>query len=125
MRHIWRRGTAGRIKKIALSTHSTDTLRQIVDEPEIDIVCAPLNMKGTYVDDGTQQMRLDALRALPRRGEGRLRHQDTRRGALQGEGDDCIRYALGFHDFIDAWNIGMYDVADVKHNIALFASALK
>ncbi len=46
-------------------------------------------------------------------------------GRYREEGDACIRYALGFHDFIDVWNIGMYDVADVKHNIALFASILK
>jgi hypothetical protein len=30
-----------------------------------------------------------------------------------------------FQGFIDAWNIGMYDIADIKKNIALFADALK
>ena len=116
---------ADRIKKIALSTHSTDTLRQIVDEPEIDIVCAPLNIKGTYVDDGTQQMRLDALKALHDAGKGVYVIKILAAGRYREMGDDCIRYALGYHDFIDAWNIGMYDVDDVKHNIALFTSTLK
>jgi aryl-alcohol dehydrogenase-like predicted oxidoreductase len=116
---------SGKIKKIALSTHSTDTLRQIVDESEIDIVCAPLNIKGTYIDDGTQQMRLDALKALHDAGKGIYVIKILAAGRYREQGDDCIRYALGFHEFIDAWNIGMYDVADVKHNIALFKSSLK
>jgi aryl-alcohol dehydrogenase-like predicted oxidoreductase len=116
---------SGRIKKIALSTHSTDTLRQIVDEPEIDIVCAPLNMKGTYVDDGTQQMRLDALQACHDAGKGVYVIKILAAGRYRAQGDDCIRYALGFNDFIDAWNIGMYDVPQVKHNIALFAETLR
>ena len=116
---------AGRIKKIALSTHSTDTLRQIVDEPEIDIVCAPLNMKGTYVDDGTQLMRLDALRACHDAGKGVYVIKILAAGRYRAQGDDCIRYALGFQDFIDAWNIGMYDIPEVKHNLALFADTLR
>ena len=116
---------SGRIKKIALSTHSTDTLRQIVDEPEIDIVCAPLNIKGTYVDDGTQQMRLDTLKALHDAGKGVYVIKILAAGRYREMGDDCIRYALGYHDFIDVFNIGMYDVADVKHNIELFAKTLK
>ena len=110
----------GLIKKIALSTHSTDTLHQVLDYPDIDIVCAPLNMRGTYVDDGTQEMRLDALKALHDAGKGVYVIKILAAGRYRAEGDDCIRYALSFHDFIDAWNIGMYDVADVKHNIALF-----
>jgi aryl-alcohol dehydrogenase-like predicted oxidoreductase len=116
---------SGLIKKIALSTHSTETLRQVLDQPEIDVVCAPLNKVGTYVDDGTQQMRLDALKALHDAGKGVYVIKILAAGRYRGDAEACIRYALGFHDFIDAWNIGMYDVADVKRNIALFADALK
>jgi len=116
---------SGRIKKIALSTHSTDTLRQVLDYPEIDVVCTPLNKVGTYVDDGTQQDRLDALKALHDAGKGIYVIKVLGAGRYRGDAEACIRYALGFHDFVDAWNIGMYDVADVKRNIALFADALK
>jgi aryl-alcohol dehydrogenase-like predicted oxidoreductase len=113
-----------KIRKIALSTHSTDTLHQVLDEPEIDIVCAPLNMRGTYVDDGTQQMRLDALKALHDRGKGVYVIKILAAGRYRDEGEACIRYALEFRDFIDAWNIGMYDVADVKRNISIFSDVL-
>jgi aryl-alcohol dehydrogenase-like predicted oxidoreductase len=115
---------SGRIKKIALSTHSTDTLRQVLDYPEIDIVCAPLNKLGTYLDDGTQKDRLDALKALHDSGKGVYVIKLLAAGRYRDDAEVCIRYALGFHDFIDAWNIGMYDVADVKRNIAIFSATL-
>jgi aryl-alcohol dehydrogenase-like predicted oxidoreductase len=116
---------SGLIKKIALSTHSTETLRQVLDYPDIDVVCAPLNKVGTYVDDGTQQERLDALKALHDAGKGVYVIKLLAAGRYKDNAEACIRYALGFRDFIDAWNIGMYDVADVKRNIALFSDALR
>ena len=116
---------SGLIKKIALSTHSTETLRQVIDHPEIDIVCAPLNKQATYLDDGTQQMRLDALKALHDIGMGVYVIKLLAAGRYRDDAEACIRYALGFNDFIDVWNIGMYDIADVKRNITLFIEALK
>lgn len=116
--------SSGLIKKIALSTHSTDTLRQVLDQPEIDIICAPLNKLATYLDDGTQQMRLDALRALHDSGKGVYVIKLLAAGCYRDDAEACIRYALRFHDFIDVWNIGMYDISDVKRNIALFIDAL-
>ncbi len=115
---------SGLIKKIALSTHSTETLRQVHLYPEIDVVCAPLNKVGTYLEDGTQQERLDAIKALHDAGKGVYVIKTLAAGRYKDNAEACIRYVLGFHDFIDAWNIGMYDVADVKRNIALFADAL-
>jgi len=114
----------GMVKATALSTHSTETLRQVLEVPEIDVVCAPLNMAGAYLDDGSQQDRLDALRAL---------HDDGRfvyvikilcAGRLRERADEAIMYALGFHEFIDAWNIGMYDAGDVRRNLKLLNEAL-
>ncbi|OGD58103.1 hypothetical protein A3K78_00620 [Candidatus Bathyarchaeota archaeon RBG_13_52_12] len=115
---------SGRIKKIALSTHSTDTLRQVLDYQEIDIVCAPLNKLGTYLDDGTQEERLNAFKALHDSGKGVYVIKTLAAGRYRDDADACIRYVLGFHDFIDVWNIGMYDVGEVKRNIALFSDAL-
>lgn len=115
---------SGLIRKIALSTHSTETLCRVINQPEVDIVCAPLNRMGTYLDDGTQQMRLDALRALHDAGKGVYVIKLLAAGRYRDEAEACIKYALGFHGFIDVWNIGMYDVADVKRNLALFNTVL-
>jgi len=116
--------SSGLVKKIALSTHSTDTLRQVLNQPDIDIVCAPLNKYATYLEDSTQQMRLEALKALHDSGKGIYVIKILAAGRYRDDSDACIRYVLGFNDFIDAWNIGMYDIADVKRNIAIFADAL-
>jgi predicted aldo/keto reductase-like oxidoreductase len=111
---------SGRIKKIALSTHSTETLNQVLDHPEIDIICAPLNKIGTYIDDGTQQERLDTLKALHDVGKGVYLIKLLAAGRYRNDSESCIRYALSYGDFIDAWNIGMYDITDVKRNLAIF-----
>jgi aryl-alcohol dehydrogenase-like predicted oxidoreductase len=111
---------SGRIKKIALSTHSTETLNQVLDHPEIDIICAPLNKIGTYIDDGTQQERLDTLKALHDVGKGVYIIKLLAAGRYRNDSEACIRYALSYGDFIDAWNIGMYDITDVKRNLAIF-----
>ena len=110
----------GRVKAVALSTHSNEVLRQALDVPEIDVVCAPLNRHGAYVEDGTLQERLDALKALHNAGKGVYVIKLLSAGRFRDEAEPCIKYALGFNDFIDAWNIGMYDIADVKRNLELF-----
>jgi 1-deoxyxylulose-5-phosphate synthase len=113
-----------RIKKIALSTHSTKTLNQVLDYPEIDIICTPLNKIGTYLDDGTQQDRIDALQALHDEGKGIYIIKLLAAGRYRNDAEACIRYALRYRDFIDAWNIGMYDVDDVKRNLLTFNDVL-
>ncbi|MCX6642317.1 MAG: aldo/keto reductase [Candidatus Bathyarchaeota archaeon] len=110
----------GLVKATALSTHSNEVLRQALDVPEIDIVCTPLNRHGAYVEDGTLQERLDALKALHDAGKGVYVIKLLNAGRFRDEAEPCIKYALGFNDFIDAWNIGMYDVTDVKRNLELF-----
>jgi aryl-alcohol dehydrogenase-like predicted oxidoreductase len=115
----------GRVKAAALSTHSNEVLHQALQVPEIDVVCAPLNRHGAYVEDGTLQERLDALKALHDAGKGVYVIKLLNAGRFRDEADPCIKYALGFNDFIDAWNIGMYDISDVKRNIELFNRILE
>ena len=108
------------IRATAMSTHSTKVLRQVLDYPEIDVVCTTLNMMGAVMDDGTLEERLDAIRALKEDGRGVYVIKLLNAGRFKDRGDEVIEWCLQFKDFIDAWNIGMYDVAEVKHNIKLF-----
>jgi aryl-alcohol dehydrogenase-like predicted oxidoreductase len=114
----------GEIRATALSTHSTKVLRQVLDVPEIDVVCTTLNMDGAVMDDGTLEERIDAIRALKEDGRGVYVIKLLNAGRYRARGDEVIEWCLQFHDFIDAWNIGMYDVAEVKHNIELFKRVL-
>jgi aryl-alcohol dehydrogenase-like predicted oxidoreductase len=112
------------IRATALSTHSTKVLRQVLDVPEIDIVCTPLNMMGTVMDDGTIEDRLDALQALKDDGKGIYVIKLLNAGRYRDSGDEVIEWCLQFKDVIDAWNIGMYSVAEVKHNVELFQTQI-
>jgi aryl-alcohol dehydrogenase-like predicted oxidoreductase len=115
---------SGLIRAIALSTHSTEVLKQVISYPEIDIVCTTLNIDGTVMDDGTLQDRIDAIRNLKDRGKGVYVIKLLNAGRLRDRGDEAIIWNLQFKDFIDAWNIGMYSVEEVKHNIDLFKKYL-
>jgi aryl-alcohol dehydrogenase-like predicted oxidoreductase len=125
----------GEIKATALSTHSTKVLRQVLDIPEIDVVCTTLNIHGDFMDDGTLDERIEAIRQLKEDGRGIyvIKKEDGRgiyvikllsAGRLKDMGDEAIEWCLQFNDFIDAWNIGMYNVAEVKHNMELFKRLL-
>jgi len=114
----------GRVKATGLSTHSTETLRQVLMVPEIDVICTTLNMAGTYMDDGTQEDRIDAIRCLRDAGKFVYVIKILHAGRLRAQAEEAIRYALQFHEFIDAWNIGMYDANDVQRNIALIRDVL-
>jgi aryl-alcohol dehydrogenase-like predicted oxidoreductase len=114
----------GRVKATALSTHSTETLLQALEVPEIDVICTTLNMAGAYVDDGTQEDRIDAIRRLHDAGKFVYVIKILHAGRLRAQAEEAIRYALQFHGFIDAWNIGMYDLRDVRKNLELFGEVL-
>ena len=115
---------SGIIKATALSTHSTEVLRQVLDVPDIDVVCTPLNMMGAVMDDGNLEERLDALQDLKNDGRGIYVIKLLNAGRFRDRGDEVIEWCLQYKDFIDAWNIGMYDVLEVKHNIELFSKHL-
>jgi predicted aldo/keto reductase-like oxidoreductase len=114
----------GEIKATALSTHSTKVLRQVLDIPEIDIVCTTLNIQGAFMDDGKLDERIEAIRELKEDCRGVYVIKLLNAGRLKDKGDEAIEWCLQYHDFIDAWNIGMYNVAEVKHNVELFKRAL-
>ena len=111
---------SGTVRATALSTHSTKVLKQVLDVPEIDVVCTTLNMMGAVMDDGTLEDRLNTIRALKDDGRGVYVIKLLNAGRFRDRGDEVIKWCLQFNEFIDAWNIGMYSVAEVKHNIQLF-----
>lgn len=110
---------SGRVRATALSTHSTTVLRQVLDVPEIDVVCTTLNMAGAIIDDGTLAEHIEAIRALKEDGRGVYIIKILQAGRLRDSAEDAIRWAYQFHEFVDAWNIGMYDMNDVYRNLAM------
>jgi len=114
----------GEVGAVALSTHSTKVLREALNVEEVDVVCTPLNMHGSVMTDGTLEEHLQAIRDLHNAGKGTYVIKVLNAGRYRDDAEACMRYVLGYRDFIDAWNIGMYDIADVKRNVALFSEVL-
>lgn len=115
---------SGRVSATALSTHNTKVLRQVLDVPEIDIVCTTLNMAGAVIEEGTISEHIDAIRTLKEDGRGVYVIKVLQAGQLRDSAEDAVRWAYQFHEIIDAWNIGMYDMNDVYSNIAIMEEVL-
>ena len=115
---------SGLVRAVGLTTHSTGVLRQAVDVPELDVVCTTLNLTGMFVEGGSLGEHLDAIRAVHDAGKGVYVIKLLQAGRLRDRADEAIMWALQHHDFIDAWNIGMYDAGDVARNLDLLGEAL-
>jgi hypothetical protein len=93
--------------------------------PEVEVICTTLNMAGALIDDGSLDEHLEAIKALKKAGKGVYVIKLLYGGRLRDEGDTAIKYALQFNEYVDAWNIGMYDAEEVEHNLALIEEALR
>ncbi len=115
----------GKIKAIGLSCHSTRVLDQVLDVPEIEVVCTTLNKDATFIEDGTIEEHVDAIKTLKGRGKGVYVVKVLVAGELRNEAESAIKFALQYHNFIDAWNIGMYDTNDVKKNLKFLEDVIE
>jgi aryl-alcohol dehydrogenase-like predicted oxidoreductase len=115
---------SGEVRAVGLSTHSTGVLREALEVPEVEVVCTTLNKTGMFMEDGAPEEHLAAIRSLKDAGKGVYVIKLLNAGRLRDEADSAIRFALRFHEFIDAWNIGMYDLVDVNRNLELFGEVL-
>ena len=115
---------SGLVRAVGLTTHSTGVLRQAVDVPELDVVCTTLNLTGMFVEGGSLGEHLDAIRAVHDAGKGVYVIKLLQAGRLRNRADEAIMWALQHHDFIDAWNIGMYDAGDVARNLGFLDEVL-
>lgn len=112
------------VRAVGLSTHSTAVLRETLKVPEIDVVSTPLNKVAAYVVDGSMEEHIEAIRNLKDAGKGVYVMKLLDAGRLRDEADSAIRFALQFHEYVDSWNIGMYDIEDVSRNLRLLREVL-
>jgi aryl-alcohol dehydrogenase-like predicted oxidoreductase len=115
---------SGLVRAVGLTTHSTGVLRQAVEVPEVEVVCTVLNLTGRFVEDGSLEEHLDAIKAVHDAGKGVYVIKILHAGRIRDRADEAIRWALQHHEFIDTWNIGMYDTGDVARNLELLGEGL-
>lgn len=115
----------GEVKATGLSTHNTQVLREALNIPHLEVVCTTLNMTGALIDDGSLDEHLEAIKALKEAGKGVYVIKLLYGGRLREKGETAIKYALQFHEYVDAWNIGMYNIGEVEHNLLLIEEAIR
>ena len=115
---------SGLVRAVGLTTHSTRVLRQASEVPEVEVVCTTLNLTGRFVEDGSLEEHLDAIRMVHDAGKGVYVIKLLHAGRIRDRAEEAIRWALQYYEFIDAWNIGMYDPVEVTRNVVLLDEVL-
>ena len=112
------------VRAIGLSTHNTRVLKQTIDLPEVEVICTTLNLTGKYVESGSLDEHLDVIRDLHDAGKGIYVIKLLHAGRIVTNANEALRWAFQFHEFIDSWNIGMYNINEVSNNLELLEECI-
>jgi aryl-alcohol dehydrogenase-like predicted oxidoreductase len=115
---------SGIIRAVGLSTHSTKVLNHASRMPEIEVVCATLNEVGTWIEDGSLKEHISAIKKVYETGKAVYVIKVLDAGKLRRKSHSSLRFAFQYHQFIDAFNIGMYSVDEVRTNLKLLKNTL-
>jgi aryl-alcohol dehydrogenase-like predicted oxidoreductase len=114
---------SGIVRAVGLTTHSTEVLKQALEVPEIEVVCTTLNLSGMFVE-GNLEDHLGAIAEIHDAGKGVYAIKLLQAGRIRDEAKEALKWAFGFHEVINAWNIGMYDIEEVAMNKTLLEESL-
>lgn len=114
----------GVIKAVGLSTHSTKIVKSASEMPEIEVICTILNKTGAWIEDGTLQEHVSAIKGAYAAGKAVYVIKLLNAGKLRSESESSLRFAFQYRSFINAFNIGMYSVDETKTNLRLLDDML-
>ena len=113
---------AGLIRAVGLSTHSVQIFNDAAEVDGIEFLCAPLNMEGSRIEEGTLDGMLKAMDKA---------HNKCNKGVYViktlGAGDyiyklkDALEWVVQFKDRIDVFNIGVASLAEMRENLEILS----
>jgi aryl-alcohol dehydrogenase-like predicted oxidoreductase len=115
----------GIIKAVGLSTHSTKVVKSASEMPEIEVICTILNKTGAWIEDGTLKEHVSAIKGAHAAGKAVYVIKLLNAGNLRNESDSSLMFAFQYHSFINAFNIGMYNVDEAKTTLRLLNDVLR
>ncbi len=115
----------GRIRSVGLSTHYVQVLEECVAVPDIELVCAPLNKEGSRIDQGNKENMIHALKSAHDAGKGTYVIKILGRGDLVGDVRGALEWVLQYESFIDVFNIGISNLAELKQDVEIVNRFLK
>ncbi|UCE15491.1 MAG: aldo/keto reductase [Candidatus Bathyarchaeota archaeon] len=116
---------SGVVRAVGLSTHSTKVVKAASAMPEIDVICTILNKVGAWIEDGTLTEHISAIKGAYEAGKAVYVIKLLNAGKLRSKSESSLRFAFQQHLFINAFNIGMYSVDEVKTNVRLLGAVLQ
>lgn len=115
---LLREKEAGRIRHLGLSSHSASVIREAAEISELEIICAPLNLRGTHIDQGSREEMEEALKLCHDKGKGTYVIKILGVGDLAEELEEALAYVASL-PFVDALNIGMRNLGEAEENASL------
>jgi aryl-alcohol dehydrogenase-like predicted oxidoreductase len=115
----------GHIRTVGLSTHHVKVVEECISVPQIEIVCAPVNRDGSRIDQGSRDGMIDALRLAHDAGKGTYVIKILGRGDLVKDVQGAIEWVLQHESFIDVFNIGVANLAELQQDVDIVNRYLK
>jgi len=111
----------GLIKAVGLSTHTISLAKYLTKEPKIEVILAPINIRGSNINDGTQSQMNAQLKKLYKAGKGIMAMKSL--GGLRKtkfkDPKKAIKYVIDL-PFIHSLAIGTRDLRQLNFNYKLF-----
>jgi len=113
---------AGIVKAVGLSTHSATVVSDAAELDGVEFLCAPLNMEGSRIDEGTLDAMLLALdKAHNKCGKGIYVIKTLGAGDLVRDVRGALEWVLQYQDRIDVYNIGVASLAEMRENLEILS----
>jgi len=108
----------GRVRALGISSHVPSVIRESLEEPSIEVVCAPLNLDGSRIEGGTLEDMCSALEDAYARGKGVYVIKVLGVGDLVAQLGAAIEFAME-QPFVHACNIGMKNMDEACMNLEI------
>jgi aryl-alcohol dehydrogenase-like predicted oxidoreductase len=119
LRALCRMREEGLIRRTGLSTHSATVALEASDIEGIQILCTTFNSVGRYMDEGTIDKMAYGLRKAHEKGVGTYVIKTLGRGILTEDTEKALRWVMGYHEYIDVYNIGFGNLRELRQDLGI------
>ena len=116
---------AGKVRAVGLSSHCAPVIAAAAGIPEIQVVCAPFNREGSRIEQGSLLDMENALCKAHAAGKGVYVIKVLGKGELTYDVRGALAWALERRAFLDAYNLGVANLAELRENIDTFNAILE
>jgi len=109
----------GRITAVAVSLHTLEGLRAVMEHPEIEVLFPVVNQRGLGIRDGAIEEELPLLREARVRGKSIYAMKPLGGGHLSTDAEAALGWVRNLEE-VDAVSVGMKSTTEVEMNVCIF-----